>query len=98
MPLSYDSISYQSKEIIDYKYDICFIGGFADNGFNEKIKVETLNGPNGDVTIEIKGIKPEDNKIDLKKCNDPLKYFKTLWYFDKYTISMEIRYENQTNH
>jgi hypothetical protein len=38
MPLSYDSISYQSKEIIDYKYDICFIGGFADNGFNEKIK------------------------------------------------------------
>ena len=21
MPLSYDSISYQSKEIIDYKYD-----------------------------------------------------------------------------
>jgi len=38
MPLAYDNISYTTKEINDYKYDICFIGGFADNGFNEKIK------------------------------------------------------------
>lgn len=41
-------------------------------GFNEKIEVETLNGPNGDVTIEIKGIKPEDNKIDFElRRNNP---------------------------
>ena len=38
MPLAYDSLSYEANTVKDYKYDICFIGGFADNGFNEKIK------------------------------------------------------------
>lgn len=39
LPLAYDNISY--KEILDdkYKFDICFIGGWADNGFNEKRKI-----------------------------------------------------------
>jgi len=38
MPLAYDNLSYNTEIIQNYKYDICFIGGFADNGFNEKIK------------------------------------------------------------
>ena len=41
-------------------------------GFNEKIEVETLNGPKGNVTIEITGIKPEDNKLDFElRRNNP---------------------------
>lgn len=38
MPLAYDNLNYNAETIQNYKYDICFIGGFADNGFNEKIK------------------------------------------------------------
>jgi hypothetical protein len=47
MPLAYDNINYFSDESYnhDYDYDICFIGGFANNGFNEKITIiqNTLN-------------------------------------------------------
>lgn len=35
-------------------------------GFNEKIEVETLNGPKGNVTIKITGLSPKDNKIDFE--------------------------------
>jgi len=37
--LAFDSISY--KPIIDpaYEYDVCFVGGWADNGFNEKRQI-----------------------------------------------------------
>ena len=36
-PLAFDSIGYKPKEVEKYKkYDISFVGGWADNGFNEK--------------------------------------------------------------
>lgn len=40
--ISYDIANSNSKK---YKYDVCFIGGYANNGFNEKIKImqELLN-------------------------------------------------------
>lgn len=38
IPLAFDSINYyQAKKTINYEYDVCFIGGHANNGFNEKI-------------------------------------------------------------
>lgn len=39
VPLAFDSYSY--KQIIDdkYSFDICFVGGWANNGFNEKKKI-----------------------------------------------------------
>jgi hypothetical protein len=38
IPLAFDSINYKQSKINNhYEYDICFIGGFANNGFNEKI-------------------------------------------------------------
>jgi hypothetical protein len=39
VPLAFDSIGY--NRIIDkkYKYDVCFVGGWVDNGFNEKKKI-----------------------------------------------------------
>ena len=45
MPLAYDNINYITEETFDYKYDICFVGGFANNGFNEKVVIiqNTLN-------------------------------------------------------
>ena len=36
IPLAFDSISYESAEDPAYEYDVCFVGGWADNGFNEK--------------------------------------------------------------
>ena len=36
VPLAFDPISYKPVENKKYNYDICFIGGWADNGFNEK--------------------------------------------------------------
>jgi hypothetical protein len=38
VPLAFDNIAYKSIKV-DYKYDVCFIGGIADNGFNEKIHI-----------------------------------------------------------
>lgn len=45
LPLAFDNINYNTENIENYKYDICFIGGIADNGFNEKIIIiqDTLN-------------------------------------------------------
>ena len=40
VPLAFDSISYQPISDEKYsKYDISFVGGWADNGFNEKRKI-----------------------------------------------------------
>lgn len=45
LPLAFDDINYKNDICTNYKYDICFIGSIADNGFNEKIKIieNTLN-------------------------------------------------------
>ena len=39
VPTAYDSISYKNIINDDYIYDVCYIGGYADNGFNEKYKI-----------------------------------------------------------
>jgi hypothetical protein len=38
-PLAFDNINYDSLIQNEYEYDICYVGGIADNGFNEKIKI-----------------------------------------------------------
>ena len=38
VPLAFDSESYIYKKR-DYKYDVCYIGGRANNGFDEKYKI-----------------------------------------------------------
>ena len=44
VPLAFDSISYKPiKDTRSTKYDICFIGGWANNGFNEKRKIIIKN-------------------------------------------------------
>jgi len=39
IPLAFDSINYKFKQDEKYAWDVCFIGGWADNGFNEKKKI-----------------------------------------------------------
>ena len=39
IPLAFDNINYINGIKDKYDYDISFIGGIADNGFNEKIKI-----------------------------------------------------------
>ena len=40
VPLAFDSVSYEPVKDEKYtKYDVCFIGGWANNGFNEKRKI-----------------------------------------------------------
>lgn len=39
LPTAYDSISYKHLINDDYAYDICYVGGRADNGFDEKYKI-----------------------------------------------------------
>jgi len=36
IPLAFDDVAYQPIQDKEYEYDICYIGGLADNGFNEK--------------------------------------------------------------
>ena len=36
IPLAFDSISYSLEEDSKFKFDCCFVGGWADNGLNEK--------------------------------------------------------------
>lgn len=45
LPLAFDNINYKTDVCKNYKYDVCFIGGIANNGYNEKIKIieYTLN-------------------------------------------------------
>ena len=41
-------------------------------GFDNKVPVKTLDGPNGDVTIEMTGVSPKDNKISFElRRNNP---------------------------
>lgn len=39
LPLAFDNLNY--KNVVDkkYQYDVCFIGGWANNGFNEKKQI-----------------------------------------------------------
>jgi hypothetical protein len=39
VPLAFDNLSYQYLEDDKYKFDVCFIGGRANNGFDEKYKI-----------------------------------------------------------
>ena len=39
VPLAFDNISYKYLEDEKYKFDVCYIGGRADNGFDEKYKI-----------------------------------------------------------
>ena len=39
IPLAFDSINYKSLKDGSYKFDVCYIGGWANNGFNEKRKI-----------------------------------------------------------
>jgi len=39
IPLAFDSINYNPVEDERYKFDVCYIGGWANNGFNEKRKI-----------------------------------------------------------
>ena len=40
VPLAFDDVSYIATEpVSDYDYDICYVGGRANNGFDEKIKI-----------------------------------------------------------
>jgi len=39
VPLAFDSISYKYLKDEKYKFDVCFVGGRANNGFDEKYKI-----------------------------------------------------------
>tara|TARA_Y100001938_G_C8100002_1_gene440974 strand:- start:5862 stop:6791 length:930 start_codon:yes stop_codon:yes gene_type:complete len=39
VPLAFDSINYKNLQNEKYQYDVCFIGGWANNGFDEKRKI-----------------------------------------------------------
>ncbi len=39
IPLAFDNISYEYLEDEKYKFDVCFVGGRANNGFDEKYKI-----------------------------------------------------------
>jgi len=39
LPLAYDSINYKDIKDRRYEFDVCFIGGWANNGFNEKRQI-----------------------------------------------------------
>lgn len=39
LPLAFDSINYKPRKNKNFEYDICFVGGWANNGFNEKKKI-----------------------------------------------------------
>jgi hypothetical protein len=39
IPLAFDSESYQYIEDKNYEFDVCFVGGWANNGLNEKREI-----------------------------------------------------------
>jgi hypothetical protein len=39
IPLAFDSINYKEMPDDKYRYDVCYVGGWANNGFNEKQKI-----------------------------------------------------------
>lgn len=38
VPLAFDDIAYEPEEDKGYAYEVCYIGGWANNGFNEKAR------------------------------------------------------------
>lgn len=38
VPLAFDDINYQHQHDQNYKFDVCYVGGWANNGFDEKKK------------------------------------------------------------
>lgn len=36
LPLAFDNINYETEQTASYISDVCFVGGIANNGFNEK--------------------------------------------------------------
>ena len=39
VPLGFDNFSYENLKDEKYKFDVCFVGGRANNGFDEKYKI-----------------------------------------------------------
>jgi spore maturation protein CgeB len=39
VPLAFDSINYKDLSSDKYSFDVCYVGGWANNGFNEKQKI-----------------------------------------------------------
>mgnify|MGYP003151968550 FL=1 len=39
IPLAFDNIGYDFAPKDKFKYDVCYVGGFANNGFDEKFKI-----------------------------------------------------------
>ena len=39
LPLAFDSINYRITKDKKYEFDVCYIGGWANNGFNEKKQI-----------------------------------------------------------
>ena len=39
IPLAFDSIGYEFEPKTGFEYDVCYIGGYANNGFDEKYKI-----------------------------------------------------------
>ena len=39
VPLAFDNVSYEYLEDSKFKFDVCFVGGRANNGFDEKYKI-----------------------------------------------------------
>ena len=39
VPLAFDNIGYEYLQDEKYKFDVCFVGGRANNGFDEKYKI-----------------------------------------------------------
>ena len=45
VPLAFDDETYSELEDKDYEFDVCYVGGLANNGFNEKAEImETYFG------------------------------------------------------
>jgi len=39
IPLAFDHLGYQPEKAESFEHDVCFVGGWADNGFNEKRQI-----------------------------------------------------------
>ena len=39
IPLAFDDVAYQPIDDKEFEYDVCYIGGLANNGFNEKMLI-----------------------------------------------------------
>lgn len=39
LPLAFDHLGYKPEKDDSFEYDVCFVGGWADNGFNEKQQI-----------------------------------------------------------